>query len=155
VIDLSFAISRTLVYTVLTSILVGTFALIDFASAKLLEHLQIALLLEALAALAFGIWLKALHNRIEGFVDRTLFRTRHTAEARLLRTAKTLAYADSEIFVDEALIIEACDALDLASAALSAIVTDRSPAYSPKDGAAATYPHFRTTTISSSTFAPS
>ncbi len=118
VIDLSFAISRTLVYTVLTSILVGTFALIDFASAKLLEHLQIALLLEALAALAFGIWLKALHTRVEAFVDRTLFRTRHSAEARLLRTAKTLAYADSETFVDEALIIEACDALDLASAAL-------------------------------------
>ena len=84
VIDLSFAISRTLVYTVLTSILVGTFALIDFASAKLLEHLQIALLLEALAALAFGIWLKALHTRVEAFVDRTLFRTRHSAEARLL-----------------------------------------------------------------------
>jgi hypothetical protein len=118
VIDLSFAISRTLVYTVLTSILIGTFALIDFASAKLLEHLQIALLLEALAALAFGIWLKALHTRVEAFVDRTLFRTRHSAEARLLRTAKTLAYADSETFVNEALIIEACDALDLASAAL-------------------------------------
>ncbi len=118
VIDLSFAISRTLVYTILTSILVGTFALIDFASAKLLEHLQIALLLEALAALAFGIWLNALHNRIEAFVDRTLFHARHKAEARLLRTAKTLAYADSEIFVDEALVIEACGALDLASAAL-------------------------------------
>ena len=154
VIDLSFAVSRTLVYTVLTSILVGTFALIDFASAKLLEHLQIALLLEALAALAFGIWLKTLHNRIEAFVDRTLFHTRHKAEARLLRTAKTLAYADSETFVDEALVIEACDALDLASAALfrnrdGSFTRVLDQGWSPTNAT-----ELPLTIISSSTFAP-
>jgi hypothetical protein len=118
VIDVSFAISRTVVYTALTSIVVGVFVLIDFISSKVLDRLQIALILEACAALAFGIWLNALHSRIDRFVDRVLFRRRHLAEAQLERTARTLLHAESASFVDEALVIEACDALTLASAAV-------------------------------------
>lgn len=118
VVDLSFTISRTLVYTVLTSILLGAFALVDVVSAHLFEHLQIALFLEALVALAFGIWLKRLHAQIDGFVDRVLFRHRHLAEERLHRTARTLTHAESATFIDEALVIEASDAFDLASAAV-------------------------------------
>ncbi len=118
VVDVSFAISRTVVYTILTSILVGAFVLIDFISNKVLEHLQVTLFLEAAAALAFGIGLNSMHSRIDRFVDRTLFRRRYLAEKRLRRTSKTLTHAESLHFIDEALVIEACDALDLASAAL-------------------------------------
>jgi hypothetical protein len=118
VIDLSFTISRTLVYTVLTTMLLGAFALVDVVSARLFEHLQIALFLEALVALAFGIWLKRLHAQVDGFVDRVLFRRRHLAEERLHRTARTLTHAESAAFIDEALVIEASDAFGLASAAV-------------------------------------
>lgn len=118
VMDVSFVISRTLVYTILTTMIVATFALIDFASAKFLQRFQLALLLEAGAALAFGIWLNALHSRVDRFVDRTLFRRRHLAEERLQRTAHALRHAESKRFVDEALVVEPADALGLASAAL-------------------------------------
>ena len=118
VFDVSFAISRTLVYTVLTSMVVGAFVLVDFLSSKLLERFQITVLLEAIVALAFGIWLNALHARIDRFVDRTLFRRRHLAQARLERTGRALMHAESASFVDEALVTEACDALSLASGAV-------------------------------------
>jgi hypothetical protein len=118
VLDVSFVISRTLVYTILTSVIVGVFVLIDFISSKLLEHFQITIAIEALAALAFGIWLNALHNRIDRFVDRVLFRRRHLAEKRLDRGARALGHAESSGFIDESLVIEACDALALTSAAV-------------------------------------
>jgi hypothetical protein len=118
VLDVSFVISRTLVYTILTSVIVGVFVLIDFISSKLLEHFQITIAIEALAALAFGIWLNALHNRIDRFVDRVLFRRRHLAEARLDRMGRALVHAESFDFIDEALVIEACEALGLISAAV-------------------------------------
>lgn len=118
VVDVSFAISRTVVYTILTSILVGAFVLVDFVSNKVIEHFQVALFLEAAVALAFGIGLNSMHSRIDRFVDRTLFRRRHLAETRLRRSGRTLTHAESVAFIDEALVIEACDALELASAAL-------------------------------------
>ena len=118
VIDVSFAISRTVVYTILTSIIVGAFVLIDFVSSKLLDRLQFAIILEAAAALAFGIWLNALHSRIDKFVDRVFFRKRHLAEARMERVTKALAHAEDAQFVDEALVLEPVEALDLASAAV-------------------------------------
>jgi hypothetical protein len=118
VLDVSFAISRTVVYTILTSIIVGVFVLIDFVSSKLLDRLQFAIVLEVAAALAFGIWLNALHTRIDKLVDRVLFRKRHLAEARLQRVENALAYAQDSRFVDEALVLEPAEALDLASAAV-------------------------------------
>ena len=87
-------------------------------SALFLEHLQIAIVLEAGVALAFGVWLNTLHSRVDRFVDRVLFRRRHLAEERLQRAARTLAHAESPRFVDETLAMEAADALSLASAAV-------------------------------------
>lgn len=75
-------------------------------------------MLEAFAALAFGIWLNALHARIDRFVDSVLFRRRHLAEARLERAAKTLVHAESATVIDETLVVEPCDALALAAAAV-------------------------------------
>jgi hypothetical protein len=118
VLDVSFVISRTLVYTVLTSIIVGAFVLVDFISSKMLEHFQITIAIEVLVALAFGTCLNRLHARIDRFVDSVLFRRRHLAEARLDRSARTLAHAETTPFIDEALTIEACDALALTSAAV-------------------------------------
>lgn len=118
VIDVSFAVSRTIVYTVLTSVVVGVFVLIDFVSSKVLDRLQVTLYLEACAALAFGIWLNALHARIDRFVDVVLFRRRHLAEARLERVGRSLGHTESAAFIDEALVVEVCDALGLATGAV-------------------------------------
>jgi hypothetical protein len=118
VFDVSFAISRTVVYTLLTSIVVGVFVMIDFLSSKILDRLQLAIVLEAAAAMAFGIWLNALHSRIDQLVDRVLFRRRHLAEARLQRSARTLPHAEAAAFIDDALVADACEALSIASAAV-------------------------------------
>lgn len=118
VFDVSFAISRTLVYTVLTSFMVGVFVLVDFVSSKLLDRFQITAVIEAVVALAFGIWLNALHAHIDRFLDGVLFRRRHLAEARLERVGRALPHAKSVSFIDDALVIETCDAFGLGSAAL-------------------------------------
>ncbi len=80
VFDLSFAVSKTLVYR----------------SSPRSPSAPSFLLLEVCVALGFGIWLNAMHNGIDHFVDRVLFRRRHLAEVT----------------------IETCDALDLSSAAV-------------------------------------
>jgi hypothetical protein len=125
VLDLSFAISRTVVYTMITTMIVATLALIDFASSKFLERLQLTFVLEAGAALAFGMGMNTIHARIDRFVDSVLFRRRHLADQRLRRASRTLTHAESGRFIDEALVVEAADALDLASAAVFRREEDR------------------------------
>lgn len=75
-------------------------------------------MLEAAVALAFGIWLNTLHARIDHFVDSVLFRRRHLAEAHLQRVAATLPHAEDAEFIDDALVVDACDTLAIASAAV-------------------------------------
>jgi hypothetical protein len=124
VIDVSFIVSRTVVYTILTAILVGVFALIDFLASKWLERSQLALVLEVGAALAMGFWLNTMHGRVDRFVDSVLFRRRHLAEKRLARVAKMLPHATSAEFVDESLVVEPGAALELASSALFRRISD-------------------------------
>ena len=125
VIDVSFAISRTLVFTILTSFVVGAFVLVDFISSKFMERVQMAVVLEVAVALAFGLSMDALHTRVDRFIDRILFRRRHLAETRLARVASILAHADATEFIDEALVQEPADAFDLASAAVFRLKGER------------------------------
>jgi hypothetical protein len=118
VIDVNFIISRTLVYTAITGILIGIFAIIDILVARWLERSQLAIILELAAAVFMGVWLKSMHRFVDSFVDRVLFRRRHLAERRLERVAKTLPHATSTDFVDEAVVVEPAQSLELASSAL-------------------------------------
>jgi hypothetical protein len=118
VIDVSFIVSRTVVYTSITAILIGIFAIIDILVARWLEHSQLAIILELGAAVLMGVWLKSMHYGVERFVDSVLFRRRHLAERRLDRVAKTLPHATSTAFVDEALVVEPAQSLELASSAV-------------------------------------
>jgi hypothetical protein len=118
VIDVNFVVSRTLVYTLLTAILVGIFAIIDYLVSKWLERSQLAAVLELGAAVLMGVGLRSMHRSVDRFVDSVLFRRRHLAERRLARVAKALPHAKSPAFVDEALVVEPAESLELASAAL-------------------------------------
>lgn len=124
VIDVSFIVGRTVVYSVLTIFAVSVFTLIEFFVGKLLEHNGLATVLEIVAALALGLSLNVLHNRLDRVVDRVLFRRRHIAEARLKRTALTLPHAVSGETVADMLVEEPVDALDLASAAVFVLGDD-------------------------------
>ncbi|HEV3091031.1 MAG TPA: hypothetical protein VGX91_06240 [Candidatus Cybelea sp.] len=118
VMDVSFIISRTLVYTALTVCAVATFTLIEYVFGKLLETQRVAVLLEIAAAIALGLSLNALHARIDGFVDRVLFRKRHLAEERLTGVERALGQASSSPAVDAGLVDEPAAAFGLASAAV-------------------------------------
>ncbi|HXW77576.1 MAG TPA: hypothetical protein VEJ20_09210, partial [Candidatus Eremiobacteraceae bacterium] len=118
VIDVTFIISRTVVYTLLTAILIGVFAIVDILVARWLERSQLAIVIELVVAVLMGVWLRTMHRRIDHFVDSVLFRRRHLAERRLARVAKTLPHAANAAFVDESLVVEPAESLDLASSAI-------------------------------------
>ncbi|HEY7993022.1 MAG TPA: hypothetical protein VID24_02280 [Candidatus Eremiobacteraceae bacterium] len=118
VIDVTFVISRALVYGVLTSILVVAFALVDWVLGRQLSSSGLAVVVEVGITIAFAFWLNAIHHRVDRFVDRTLFRARHLAERRIERVAHALPHARSNDLVAELLVREPADALGLASAAV-------------------------------------
>lgn len=118
VIDVNFIISRTIVYTILTVFVVAVFSFIEYIFGKVLEHQGVATFLEMAAAIGLGLSLNVVHGKVDGLIDRTIFRKRHLAEKRLEAASKTLSHASSTSFVDEMLVAEPVDAFELASAAV-------------------------------------
>ncbi len=118
VMDVSFIISRTLVYTTLTAGAVSGFSLIEYVFGRVLEHRGVATFLVIVAAIGLGLSLNVVHRRLDDFIDRVLFRRRHLAERRLEQTARALPAATGADAVDVALVDEPAEAFDLASAAL-------------------------------------
>jgi hypothetical protein len=118
VIDVSFVISRAVVYTALTALLVATFGIIDFEIGQRLSSTGLTVAIQVVVSIAFAFWLNAIHARINEFVDSTLFKRRHLAEKQLARIARALPHAQTSDGVDRMLVDEPVAALDLTSAAL-------------------------------------
>ena len=118
VIDVSFVVSRTLVYGVLTTLLVAVFSVIDWFFGDYLRLARLGTIAEVGAVVAFGLWFNGLHRRVDSLVDATFFRQRHRAEVQLARNAAALPFAATPQNVAQALIKEPVRALELASAAL-------------------------------------
>jgi hypothetical protein len=118
VIDVSFVVSRALVYGVLTSLLVGAFALVDWLFMEKLKLARLGVLAEMGVAVAGGFWFNGLHKRVDSSIDAIFFRQRHRAELQLARNAAALPYATTTGAVSQALVTEPSRALALASAAL-------------------------------------
>lgn len=118
ILDVTFIVSRAVVYGVLTSLIVGTFGLIDWFVGKVLAQTQLALLAEVAAAIGLGVGLNGLHATLDRLIDATLFRDRHRAEKRLSRVAAAVAHVGSVKAVEDMIVSEPADALRLASAAV-------------------------------------
>jgi len=127
VIDVSFVVSRALVYGVLTSLLVGIFALIDWLFIDKLKLARLGTLAEMGVAVAGGFWFNSLHKRVDSIIDATFFRQRHKAELQLGRNAAALPFAKTPQNVAQALVNEPVRSLVLASAALFRV--DKGGAY--------------------------
>lgn len=136
VIDVTFVVSRTLVYGTLTTLFIGTFAFVNWFVGHVLEQTGWALVSDIGIAVAVGFWLDSLHRRVDRFFERVLFRKRHEAEVRLTRAAAGLPHANSPALVDNAMVKEPLEGLDLTSAALFR----RTPAGRYELGAAAQWP---------------
>ncbi len=118
VFDISFVVSRTLVYTSVSAIVFGIFALIEWFAGHVLEQSGVAIALVALAAIGVAFSLDALYRRAEDIVERTLFRRRRLAERRIAAITAGLPYAESRDAVETALLTEPIQAFALVSAEL-------------------------------------
>jgi len=118
VIDVSFVVSRALVYGVLTTLLVGVFSIIDWFFTDYLRLARLGTIAEVGAVVAFGLWFNGLHKRVDTFIDATFFRQRHKAEVQLARDAAALPLATTTGAIAHFLVSEPMQAMSLASAAL-------------------------------------
>jgi hypothetical protein len=117
VLDLGFVVNRTLVYGLLTTLVVVVVSLVDWLCGHFLAS-RFSLAFEAIVAVGLGLALNNLHGRTEHLVDRVVFRERHRAETRLRQRASALAFAQSETDIDTTLASDACAILRLASGAV-------------------------------------
>ena len=118
VVDVNFAISRALVYGLITGFIIAVFGILDWIFGRVLATTQWAVPAELLVAIGLGFWLNGLEKRVDRVVDGILFRKRYLAEVRLERVAKTLPHSPTFEVADEFLIREPVDALELTSAAV-------------------------------------
>jgi hypothetical protein len=125
VIDVRFAISRTVVYGAVTTLIVGVIAAVDWLTGEYLKGLRIALAVDALVTILLGIAFHRLYGTIENAVDMLVYRRKHEAESYLNRLAKTLLRADREATIDRAVVDDPYERLDLIMAALLRADGDR------------------------------
>jgi hypothetical protein len=118
VFDISFIISRTLVYTTLTAMIFAIFAFIEWLAGHVIEHSGVTIVLVAATAIGVAFSLDAAHSKIEAFVERALFRRRHLADRHLASIAAGLPYAENAGVVEEALLREPIEAYSLNCAEL-------------------------------------
>jgi hypothetical protein len=96
-VDIGFVISRALVLTILSAVIVVAFGLLERLLGKLFidaSHIA-SRSVEIALALGLGFSLRSLHARIEHIIDRLFFRHRHHA----LATLKT--FADDVYFITD------------------------------------------------------
>ena len=118
VFEISFVVSRTLVYTIVSATLFGLFALIEWLTGRLIERSGVAIALVALAAIGVSFSMDAVYGRVEEFVEGTLFRRRRQAEQHLADVAAGLPSAENAVAVEESLVREPVHAYALSSAHL-------------------------------------
>jgi hypothetical protein len=118
VFEISFVLGRTLVYTIVTAMIFTFFALVEWLAGRLIEQTGVAVAFVGIAAVAVSFSLDALYDRVEQFVERTVFRKRHQAEQRLSEVAAELPAAASNAAVESALLAEPVRAYALSGAKL-------------------------------------
>jgi hypothetical protein len=118
VVDVQFAVSRTVVYGVVSTIVLVFLAVLHWLLGRMIEHSRLAFGLEGLAAVGLGLVLHRASHGINMAVDRVLFRRHHAAEERLRQVTAALPFATTEQSIAEAIVVEPARNLELASAAL-------------------------------------
>lgn len=118
IIDVRFVISRTVVYTCLTTIVVGVIGAVDWVTSAYLSQVRFAMAIDAAVTIGLAFVLHRVYQWVEGAVEFVLFRHRHEAERYLERVARSLMFAEREEAVDTALVQDPYDKLRLTAAAV-------------------------------------
>ena len=95
IIDVNFVLNRTLVYTILTTLAVGIFIIVENVLNAIAVNRGVGLAVELTLALSLGLSFNALHKRTENAIERTLFRRKHQAAVALQRLSEEAAYTES------------------------------------------------------------
>ena len=121
VFDVRFFIGRAVLYSALTSIVVATLEIVDYAAGKMFSTIpSVANTSQVVTAVGLGLSLKIVHTKLEHVVDSTFFKGRVAAQRRLERVTGGLKHAPSLESIQEAVVCEPAEALALASAAIFA-----------------------------------
>lgn len=118
VLDFSLAVNRTLIYGLLTSLVIAAFAVMHSLAIRTIAGAKMGVVVELAAAIAIGFWLNAIHQRIAKFVDTVFFRQRYQARLRLEGSAEAIEYSSSATVVDDVVTSEPYQLLDVESSAL-------------------------------------
>jgi len=118
IIDVRIFGGRAIVYGALTAIPVALLAVVDWFFARRLQDARLATLFEVAVAVAFSFWLRGLHRRIDRFVERVFFASRHRAFERVRHISRALPFTERIETIETLLCDEIAGALQLASAAL-------------------------------------
>ena len=93
-VSLRLVLNRTLVYGVITSLVVGVFA----ALSSLIEHFAVGrtegALLQLLVPLSLGVTLNLIKKRLDGFVERLFFQRQYRAETALNRFIRECGFIE-------------------------------------------------------------
>ncbi len=92
VVDVRVVFSRTLVYAMTTSLVLGLFALFESLIERAALGHGTSLALELAVPLGLGVSLSAVHRRIDDTVDRVIFRRQYREEVALRRFASESAF---------------------------------------------------------------
>jgi hypothetical protein len=118
VIDVDIFFSRALVYGLFTTLLVITFAAIDWLFTRVLEDFRLSIVFDALASIGIAIFFDRAHKMLEDVVASVVFRARSAAYDRLERTGRTFRIVSEPATIDASLVREPCEALAIDAAAL-------------------------------------
>jgi hypothetical protein len=93
-IDIGFALNRTVVFAFVSTIVIGAFIVVEWAASEWFvgANHSTSAVIGMVVALALGLSLRYIHRYVDRFVDRVFFTKRHENEAALRRFAHEASY---------------------------------------------------------------
>jgi hypothetical protein len=93
-IDVGFILNRTVVFAIVSTIVIGVFVLVEWAAGAWLVNAShtTSIVVGMAVALALGLSMRYIHRYVDRFVDHLLFRKRHDDETALRRFAHEASY---------------------------------------------------------------
>lgn len=110
-IDVGFILNRTVVFAVVSSIVIGAFILVEWAAGAWLVNAShtTSVIVGMAVALALGLSMRYIHRYVDNFVDNILFRKRHEDETALRRFAHEASYINDRTVLLERTLKTVCD----------------------------------------------
>lgn len=118
--DIGFVLNRTVVFAVLSTIVIGVFVLVEWAVSKwfLSSNPTASAIVDMAVALALGFSLRAIHAFVERLIDRVFFRKRNENVEALRRFAHESAFISDRATLLERTAREVRERIDVDDVAI-------------------------------------